>query len=110
MICLSSREAIASVQKAESEAAAIRARAQQEAAEKIEQNEKACTVRMARAVAAAEAELAAKLADVQKRADALIEQSREEAVAEAEEGKNLSRARMRDAVKMIVWEMHNSCQ
>ncbi len=107
---LSSKEALARVREAEVEAAAIRARAAQKAAADMEKNEKACAARLTRATTAAESELTAKLAEVQKRADVLIEQSLDEARAATGDAEAEIRAHMRDAVKMIVWEMHNSCQ
>ena len=107
---MSSKEAIARVREAEVRAAAIRAEAEQEAVARVEKNEKACALRMAKSIAATETEWKAKLSDVQRRADALIEQSREEAHTESAETENASRANVRDTVKMIVWEMHNSCQ
>lgn len=110
MIRLSCKDAIARVREAEQKADAIRANAEREAVARVEKTEKACADRTAKAVAVAEKELKTKLADVQKRADALIEQSREEARAEIGNTESDSRTRVRDAVKMIVWEMHNLCQ
>lgn len=107
---MSSKEAIALVREAEQKATGIRAAAEREAAARLEQTERMCAHREIRATADTEKELKSKLARVQERANALIEQSREEARAEIGHTEGGSRAHQREAVKMIVWEMHNLCQ
>lgn len=105
-----SKEAIMRVREAEAQAAAIRAEAEAQAAARIEQNEKLCAERGERAIAATDEALKAKLAAVRQRADALIEQSRAEAQEDVAAMETEARARMREAVKLIVWEMFDQCQ
>ncbi len=98
------------VREAEAEAAAIRQAAEKEAAARIEQNEKDCAAREEKAIAATDEALKVKLATVKKRAEALIEQSRKEAEDDVATLETEARNHMREAVKLIVWEMFDSCQ
>lgn len=105
-----SKEAIMRVQEAEAEAAAIRAAAEQTAKERIEENEKRCAAEAEKAINGTDAVLRHKLETVRKRADALVEQSRQEAAEEMQTIETETRSRMKDAVKLIVWEIFDSCQ
>ena len=78
-----SREAIARVREAEARAADIRAQATAKAQQMRTDNEKAC---------------------------ALVRQSREEAQTDAEALKAAADVHMKEAVRVIVWEMFDSCQ
>ena len=105
-----SKEAIIRVREVEAAAAAIREKAEQEAQNRVEQNEKDCAAEAERAIAATDESLKAKLAAVRVRADALIEQSRKEATEDVLTMETEARNHMREAVKLIVWEMYDSCQ
>ena len=105
-----SKEAIKRIREAEAEATAIRQQAEQEAAAQIEQNERACVAEAEKAIEATDEALKAKLAAVRQRADALIEQSRREAAEDVVTMETEARTHMREAVKLIVWEMFDSCQ
>lgn len=105
-----SREAMMRIREAEAEAKAIKEAAEQEAATRIEQNEKALAAEEEKAVSTADEALKAKLASVRKRADELIEQSRKEAAEDVTAMETEARAHMREAVKLIVWEMFDQCQ
>lgn len=99
------KEAIARVQAAEAEAAAIRERAVREAHTRVEDCERAALRRKEVALEAASAELSERLLEVGRRAAALIEQSREEAEADIEALRESAGARMWEAVKHIEWEV-----
>ena len=105
-----SKEAIMRVREVEAEAAAIREKAEQEAAARVEQNEKQCAEAAEKAISATDDALKVRLADVRKKADALIEQSRQEAAEDVITMETEARSHMREAVKIIVWEMFDSCQ
>ena len=105
-----SKEAMLRVREVEVEAMASRQAAEKEAAARIEQNEKACAIREEKAIAATDEALKVKLETVKKRAEELIEQSRREAEDDVATLEIEARNRMRDAVKLIVWEMFDSCQ
>ena len=76
---LLSKEAIARIRETEIKAGKIRAGAEEEARCRIAAAEKSCSINAACATAAAESELRDNLNDVRSRAEALIEESREEA-------------------------------
>lgn len=105
-----SKEAILRIQEVEAEAVAVREKAEQEARTRIEENEKLCAEAAEKAVSATDDALKVKLADVKKKADALIEQSRHEAAEDVAAMEAEARNHMREAVKIIVWEMFDSCQ
>ena len=105
-----SKQALLRVREAEAEAAAIREEAEQKARLLVEQNEKQCAEEAEKAINAADDSLKEKLASVRERADALIEQSRNEAAEDIVTMETEARAHMREAVKLIVWEMFDSCQ
>ncbi len=105
-----SKEAIMKIREAEAEASRIRAEAEEEARAKIEQNAKDCAAHAEEAIATTDASLKVKLSSVRERADALIEQSRKEALGDLETMEAEARSHMREAVKIIVWEMYDSCQ
>ena len=100
-----SKEAIARVLAAETEANAIRERAVSEAAARVEACERACAEKEARQILETKDQLARRRALVSERADALIIQSREEAEADIEEMRAAAREKMREAVKHIEWEL-----
>ena len=105
-----SKEAIMRVREAEAEAATIRESSEQEARVRVEQNEKDCAAKAEAAISAIDEALKVKLASVRERADALIEQSRKEAAEDVLAMETEARSHMREAVKLIVWEMYDSCQ
>ncbi len=105
-----SKEAMTRIREAEAEALAIKQKAEETAAARIEQNEKACIQQEEKAINAADEALKAKLETVRKRAELLIEQSRKEAAEDVVIMETEARNRMREAVKLIVWEMFDSCQ
>ncbi len=47
---------------------------------------------------------------MQEKADALVRQSREEAQTDADALRTAAGAHMKEAVRVIVWEMFDSCQ
>ena len=71
----------------------------------MEACEKTCAQEQAAALDAAADELDARLDTVRERAVALIMQSREEADADIETMRESARAKMREAVKHIEWEL-----
>lgn len=105
-----SKEAMMRIREAEAEAVAIREAAEKEAAARIEQNEKDCAAREEKTIIATDESLKVKLDTVKKRAEELIEQSRKEAEDDVVILETEARGHMREAVKLIVWEMFDSCQ
>lgn len=105
-----SKEAIMRIREAEAEAASMLEAARQEANTRVEQNEKRCAAAAEKAIGATDEALKVKLASVRARVDALIEQSRSEAAEDVVTMETEARAHMREAVKLIVWEMFDSCQ
>lgn len=105
-----SNKAIEKVRETEREAAAIRERAASEAHARVETCEKESAAAYTRATDRTAAELAARLQDMRRRTDALVEQSRAEAEDDMETMETAARERMREAVKQIEWEMFDSCQ
>ena len=102
-----SREAIARVREAEARAADIRAQATAKAQQMRTDNEKACAEKHDVRVKEMSAALRAGL---QEKADALVRQSRKEAQTDAEALKAAADVHMKEAVRVIVWEMFDSCQ
>ena len=100
-----SKEAISRVLAAETEADAIRARAQTEARERVSACETAEAAASADAIAKTTAELKARGSKIRERADALIAQSREEASTDIETLRAAAKDKMREAVKHIEWEL-----
>lgn len=105
-----SKQALLRIREAEAEATTIREAAEQKARLLVEQNEKQCAEEAEKAINATDDSLKVKLASVRRRADALIEQSRREAAEDVVAMETEARAHMREAVKLIVWEMFDSCQ
>jgi hypothetical protein len=99
------KEAISRVLAAETEADAIRARAQTEARERVAACENAEAAASADAVARTTAELKERGSKIRERADALIAQSREEASTDIETLRAAAKDKMREAVKHIEWEL-----
>ena len=100
-----SREAISRVLGAESEANAIRDRAQIEARERVSACEASCAQENAAAIARVAEELKARRDMVRDRSEALISQSREEADSDIVSIRAASAEKMREAVKHIEWEL-----
>ncbi len=105
-----SREAIARVREAETQAADIRAKAAAEAGRLRTDNEKACAAKHDARVKEISGALRAGLDSMQEKADALVRQSREEAQTDADALRTAAGAHMKEAVRVIVWEMFDSCQ
>ena len=105
-----SKEAISRVRDAEKQAADIRERAEKEAQARIEACEKSCAESASIQTDRAAAELKARLEEVRRKADALIVQSREDALADAAELTETAMQKKQEAVKVIIWEMFESCQ
>ncbi len=105
-----SKEAIGRVREAEAQAANIRAEAEKKAAFMIEETEKNCAAEAERAIAATDAALREELERVKGRAEGLIEDSRREVESDVAAVEANAREHMREAVKLIVWEMYDSCQ
>ena len=99
-----SKEAIARVLGAEEEANAIRERARAEARRRVESCEIACRRETDGAVAYTTEEMQKRLTMVKARSDELLEQSREEALADIEAVRAAAAEKMREAVKHIEWE------
>ena len=108
--CELSREAIARVREAEARAADIRAQATAKAQQMRTDNEKACAEKHDVRVKEMSAALRAGLDSMQEKADALVRQSRKEAQTDAEALKAAADVHMKEAVRVIVWEMFDSCQ
>lgn len=105
-----SKEAIARVRDAEARANAIRAEAEARATQLREQEEKACADAREARLKETSADWKRKLAGVQEKADDLIRQSREEAGADAQALEEAASQHRREAVKVVVWEMLDSCR
>jgi len=105
-----SKEAIMRIREIEAQAQAIREEAEAKAKAQIEENEKVCEAEAERAINATDEALKVKLNAVKQRAEALIEQSRKEAAEDVLTMETEARGHMREAVKLIVWEMFDSCQ
>jgi hypothetical protein len=105
-----SNKAIARVREAELEAAAIREKARAEACDRVETCEKEYAAAAARETDRTAAGLTARLQDMRRRTEALVEQSRAEAEDDMVAMEEAAREKMREAVKQIEWEMFDSCQ
>ena len=105
-----SKEAILHIREVEDKAAVLCRVAEEKAADL---RERVKTQGEAHCVAVrqdTEAEYAAVLADMRRRALALEEKKRLEALEEAEALKAAARERIDEAVKLIVWEIVEKCQ
>ncbi len=71
----------------------------------MEARERACAIEMEAAVAVAAAEQKARQEEVRRRADALIERSREEASTDIEAMQAAAAPHLREAIKHIEWEL-----
>lgn len=100
-----SKEAISRVLGAEEEANAIRERARAEARRRVEACEAACSRETTSAVAYTTEEMKKRLDMVKNRSDELLEQSREEALADIEAVRAAAAEKMREAVKHIEWKL-----
>lgn len=105
-----SKESIRRVQEAETQAADIRAKAEEQAAARIEETERLCVLAAERTIAEVDASLREELTRVKEKADQLVEESRREVEEDVAAMEADARERMREAVKLIVWEMYDSCQ
>ena len=105
-----SKQAILRIREAEDQAAVLCRVAEERAAEMRErvktQGEAHCNAVRENT----EAEYAAELADMRRRASVLEHKKREEAMQEAEALKTAAREKMGEAVKLIVWEIVERCQ
>lgn len=105
-----SKEAMTRVRDAEAQAANIRAEAAAEAARMRQENEKTCAAAAKERLNATAAALKERLAVVQQKADALVEQSRLEAAEDARGLIEAASEHRLEAVKVVVWEMFDSCR
>lgn len=105
-----SREAIDRVRDAEAQAAKIRADAAAEARKMRADNEKACAEKHDTRIKELSAALQTGLGSMQTKADELVRQSREDAKADADALREAADGHMKEAVRVIVWEMFDSCQ
>lgn len=105
-----SKEAIARVQEAEQRAAAIRAEAEAAARTMVEENRQRCKEEAERQVEATARMLEQKLESVRQKTEQLIQRSGEEAGDDAAALEAEANEKMREAVRIIVWEMFHSCQ
>ena len=92
------------------QAAEIRAEAERKAALMIEDTEKRCAAEAEKSIADTDAALREELERVKGRAEGLIEESRREVEADVADVQENARQHMREAVKLIVWEMYDECQ
>ena len=105
-----SKEAISQILEAE-EKAAVLCRVAEERATEMRERVKAQGQAHCDAVREeTEAEYAAVLADVRRRASVLEEKKRLEALDEAEALKSAAREKIDEAIKFIVWEIVEKCQ
>lgn len=105
-----SKEAIARVKDAETRANAIRAEAEAKAVQMREEREKACTDAREKQVKETAAAWRRQLDGVKEKAEDLIRQSREEAETDAQDMVAAADEHRREAVKVVVWEMFDSCR
>lgn len=105
-----SKEAISRVRQAELEAARIRDEAETNARKTIEENQRTCEEEAARQTEATARELKARLEDVRQRTEALVERSRSEAGKDGAALEAEADGKMKEAIRVIVWEMFDSCQ
>ena len=105
-----SKEAIKQIQETEDQAAILCRVAEEKATELKERIRSEGEAHCIEAEQQAEAECAAQLEDIRRRALALEIKKRKEAEADAEELIRSAREHMDEAVKMIVWEIVERCQ
>ncbi len=105
-----SKESIRRVREVEAQAADIRAKAEEQAAARVEETERLCAIAAERTIAEVDASLQEELTRVKEKADQLVKESRREVEEDVAAMEADARERMRDAVKLIVWEMYDSCQ
>ena len=105
-----SKEAIKQIQETEDQAAILCRVAEEKATELKERIRSEGEAHCIETEQQAEAECAAQLEDIRRRALALEIKKRKEAEAEAEELIRSAREHMDEAVKMIVWEIVERCQ
>ena len=105
-----SKEAISRVRQAELEAARIRDEAETNARKTIEENQRTCEEEAAMQTEATARELKARLEDVRQRTEALVERSRSEAGKDGAALEAEADGKMKEAVRVIVWEMCDACQ
>lgn len=105
-----SKDAIKQIRDTEDQAAVLCRVAEEKAAEMKERVRAEGEAHCAETEQATEAEYAAELQEIRRRAAALEDKKRTEAEAEAEAFMEKARERMSDAVKMIVWEIVERCQ
>ncbi|MBO5354997.1 MAG: hypothetical protein J6B09_02920 [Clostridia bacterium] len=105
-----SKEAILHIREAEDQAAVLCRVAEEKAAELRERVKAQGQAHCAAVRENTEAEYAAVLADMRRRALALEEKKRLEALEEADALKEAARERIDEAIRLIVWEIVEKCQ
>ena len=105
-----SKEAIRRVREAEAQAEEIRATAEAQANARIQEMQKTCAAESEEAIAHIDRTLREELERVTEKADELIQQSCHEVQEDIAVMEATAREHMREAVKLIVWEMYDSCQ
>lgn len=105
-----SKEAILHIREAEDQAAVLCRVAGEKATEQRERVKAQGEAHCAAVRESTEAEYTAVLADMRRRALALEEKKRLEALEEAEALKAAARERIGEAINVIVWEIVEKCQ
>jgi len=105
-----SKEAIMHIREAEAQAAVLCRVAEEKATELRERVKTQGEAHCAAVREDTEAEYAAVLADMRRRALALEEKKRLEALDEADALRAAARERIDEAIKFIVWEIVEKCQ
>jgi phage gp29-like protein len=105
-----SKESISRVRQAELEAARIRDEAQTKARKTVEESQRICAEEAAAHTEATARELNARLEDVRKKTEALVERSRSEAGEDGAALEAEANEKMQEAVRTIVGEMFSACQ
>ncbi|MBQ8357825.1 MAG: hypothetical protein IJX39_08490 [Clostridia bacterium] len=105
-----SKDAIRQIRETEDQAAVLCRVAEEKAAEMREQVRQKGEEHCALVRESTEAEYAAELTEMRRRATALEAKKRAEAEAEAKVLKAAAREKINEAVKIIVWEIVEKCQ
>lgn len=105
-----SKEAVTRVREAEAQAAAIRSKAMADARQLRADTDAACAGQHDERLKQVSADMRSQLDNIQATADELVRQSREEARVDAEALREAANAHMKEAVRIVVWEMFDSCQ
>ena len=105
-----SKKAIQQIKLAEAQASDIRAQAEARAQTMIENTKKVCVAETEQGIAQAKTRLKAEVNALQKKADELVAQSGSEVEESIAAVRAQAKNQMQAAVKLIVWEMYDSCQ